>query len=185
MNMKITYKANYAGYLVVLRAIQMLLKDGTLNFTQLGAFICFVAEADFDSRHPYYTVITRDDAELANAWGCNSSTVTRKRKELIRKGLLSSEDGLTKVTNFSLFELQWVKTYAKLKPTILQVLFAKTLSESAKEMEKIAIMQANQPQNDAQSFNISSKGELTSFDGDKEYIDSILDNEIDEENNTD
>src|SRR3989344_4736658 len=131
--MKIKYKANFKGYIPVLRSLQLLLKNKTLTFAQLGAYICFVAQADFDNKHRNYTVVVRDDYELAKEWSCSPSTVHRQRKELISKGLLYEEDGLTRIKNFALFELGWVKSsFAKLPPALVKSFFAKTLEESAK-----------------------------------------------------
>lgn len=172
--MKIKYKTNFAGYFPLLRAILLLLKDNTLNFTQLGAYLCFVAQADFDRKHPYYTVIIRDDSELANEWGCSSSTVNRKRKELIKIGLLYENDGLTRIKNFSMFELEWLKTLAKVPPTITKTFYAKTLDEIAESFDTIAEMHSDPPQNDAQSSNVPSKRESSFFNSEDIDIDKVI-----------
>lgn len=194
-NMKLKYKTNFTGYLPILRGIQLLLKNNTLNFTQLGAYICFAAQADFDRRHTNYRVILRDDYELAKEWGCSPSTVNRRRKELIHKGLLKQEDGLTKISNFYMFEMEWVKIFAKLPLPTLQVLFTKTQEEVAKEEFVIAKMKEKQLQRDTQSFNTSSKGELrlsnqdisdsnSDIDRHDEYFDlEITENDFEEVNN--
>ena len=161
--MKIKYKANFKGYIPVLRSLQLLLKDKTLTFAQLGAYICFVAQADFDNKHRNYTVIVRDDYELAKEWACSPSTVHRQRKELRSKGLLyEDDDGLTRIKNFALFELSWVKTFTKFPPVLLKLFFAITLEESLKEAKNIANLQDDQVQKVPQSSSISSKGELSS-----------------------
>lgn len=158
--MKLKYKTNFVGYFPVLRAIQLLLKNQGVTFTELGAYICFVAQADFDKRHPNYRIILRDDSELAKEWGCSISTVNRRRNELISKGLLIKKDGVTKVANFYLFEMEWAKIFAKLPQSTLQTLFAKEQEEVAKEEFFVAEMQKKQVQKGTQSFNVSSKGEL-------------------------
>lgn len=159
--MKIKYKTNFKGFVPVLRSIQLLLQDGTLNFTQLGAYVCFVSQADFDSKHSYYTVLIRDDYELAKAWGCSPSTVNRRRNELIQKGLLYEIDGVTRVTNFSLFEYSMIKTYAKVEPQLLKTFFAITIDEVAKKIESVAKMVNTQPQNTPQSFSDPSKEDIS------------------------
>jgi hypothetical protein len=176
--MKIKFKANYSGYIPVLRAILYLLKDKTLNFTQLGAYIAFVMQADWYHKHQNYGLIIRDDYELAKEWGVSPSTVNRRRNELIEKGLLQvNADGITRVTNISIFELSMAKTYAKVTHPILQTFFAKTEDEVANEVQSIAEMLERQTQKGIQSSNISSKGELGSSNEDlKEYADNITEN---------
>lgn len=174
--MKIKYEANFNGYFPVLRAIQLLLKSKKLNFSLLGAYICFISQADFDPKHANYTVITRDDYELSKKWGRSPSTVNRKRRELIDKGLLYEKDGLTRVKNFSMFELSWVKIYAKYPPSILESLFSLLLEEVAKIIEDIAETPNNQPQNSTQSFMVPSKGGLSLSDEEMErQLKDILD----------
>lgn len=176
--MKIKHKTNFAGYFALLRGVQLLLKSNTLTFTELGVFICLVAQADFDSRHKYYQYIIRDDKEIATELGCNPSTINRHRKSLIQKGLLTEVDGLTKITNFHIFELEWAKVYAKFPSETLQSLFAKPHNIVAKEQTLIAKAQTKQDQKHTQSFNISSKGELGLSEEDIREINNIK--EIDE-----
>ena len=158
--MNIKYETNFVGYLPILRGIQLLLKNKTLNFTQLGAYICFVSQADFDKRHKLYGVILRDDRELAKELSCSPSTINRRRKELVKKGLLVELDGITKVTNFHMFELEWVKVFAKLPVSTLQTLFAKE-QDKVEEMDFfVAKMHDKQIQKGSQSSNFPFKGEL-------------------------
>lgn len=178
--MKIVHKANFKGYITILRSIQYLLKDKTINFTQLGAFISFAAQADWDSRHPHYSVIIRDDAELAREWGCSVTTVSRKRKELIKIGVLYEKDGLTRIKNFSMFELKWLKTLANVPPTITKTFYAMTLDEVAESVDSIAKMHQVPPQNDTQSSNGPSKGELSSSDEDVDVLNDYSDEESEE-----
>lgn len=181
--MKIKYKTNFAGYIPVLRSIQMLLKDHILTFTQLGAFICFVSQADFDHRHPNFTVIIRDDYQLAQEWGCSPSTVHRRRKELIDKGLLYENDGITRVTNFTLFQLDWVKSaFAKLPPAIVKSFYAKSIDEVAKDVDSIAQTLETLPQESPQSSNVPFKGNVGLSNS--EYIDNdLVSREIDKKKN--
>lgn len=170
--MKIKYKTNYKGYLSILRGVQYLLNQGIINISQLGYYICFVSQADFDNKHPTYGVILRDDEELATEWNCDSSTIYRHRKKLIEKGLLEEKNGLTLVTNFHAFELEWVKIFAKLPPATLQSLFVKSQEEIVKDPNVIAEMQRNQTRNSIQSSNVSSKGALALSE--KEWIDNTV-----------
>lgn len=158
MNLK--YAANFKGYFPILRGILLLLKNQTLTLTQLAAYIFFAAQADFDKGHKNYGIIIRDDETLAKAGGLSPTTVYRNRKQLIKKGLLTEIEGITKVTNFYMFELEWVRLFAKQELSTLQTLFTKPQEEVAKEEFFIAELQKKKLQNTTQSSSISSKGEL-------------------------
>ncbi|OGD92669.1 hypothetical protein A2697_02595 [Candidatus Curtissbacteria bacterium RIFCSPHIGHO2_01_FULL_41_44] len=176
--MKLKYKTNFSGFICLLRAIQLFLKDETLNFTQLGAYICFTAQVDFDPKHPNYKIILRDDNELAKEWGCSPSTVYRNRQYLISKGLLVEKDGNTQVPNFYIFELKLVQSIVKLPPALIQQFFTKTENEVAKMTSSIAELQENQDQNGIQSSSISSKSDLSSSE-DLRGSDAYLEGDID------
>lgn len=178
MKMKLRYDANFKGYFPILRGVQLLLKNQPLTFIQLGAYVCFVAQADFDRRHKNYGIIIRDDETLAKEWGYSSTTVYRNRKQLIKKGLLTEKDGLTRVTNFHMFDLEWVKLFAKQELTTLQTLFTKPQEEVAKEEFFIAELQKRKPQDTVQSSSISSKGELGLLQEEIVDIDEVM-NSID------
>jgi len=156
--MKIKHKTNYVGYFPILRGIQLLLKNGVLSFAELGAYICFASQVDFDNRHETYGAIIRDDCELAKGWSCDSSNVYRKRKGLIKKGLLYEKNGFTYVTNFYLFELKEAKYYAKLPIDVLQTFFEESQNNLVKEQNINAKLQKDSLQKDIQSSKISSKG---------------------------
>lgn len=136
--MKLKYRTNFSGYVCILRAVQLFLKDKTLNFTQLGAYLCFITQVDFDSRHPYYRVILRDDDELATEWGCSPTTVFRNRKYLISKGLLIEKEGHTEIPNFYVFELKLAQSLAKLPATFIKTFFTKTEDEITEFASSIA-----------------------------------------------
>lgn len=162
--MRIHYETNFAGYFTVLRAIQYLLKNKTLNLTQLGAYFCFVAQADYDSRHKLYGVITRDDEEIATKLGLDKTTIYHHRKQLIEKGLLVEENGLTKVPNFYIFEHKWVKGLVKAPVRYLQHLIENPQRVIENLQELIEKIQQAQLQNKPQSSSVSSKSNLSSFD---------------------
>ena len=73
-------------------------------------------QADFDSKHRYYSVILREDEKLASAANVNTTTIYRHRKELIRAGLLFEEGKNTRITNFRMFEFEVVRRLVKLSP---------------------------------------------------------------------
>ncbi len=172
--MKIHYKTNFIGYIFVLRGVLLLLRENDFGFTQLGAYIAFVMQADFDKRHPNYRIVIRDDQELARTWGCSPSTVHRQRKELIKLGLLEEKDGITSVTNYHLFDKEYVRIFAKLPESTLRELFATSHKDIEKKEYFIAEMQRRQPQKTDQSSNFPSKGELGLSDEDISYINDSL-----------
>ena len=163
--MKIEYKTNFSGYLHMLRAVQLLIKDKTLNFTQFGVYVCLVAQADFDKRHKRtYGVIIRDDKEIAKELNCDYTTIHKHRKRLIKKGLLVEKDGLTSVPNFYLFEhpLVWKLVKYEFPVAKLQYLFAHPQVSIEIVQSIIAKLQKKQPQDTTNSSNLSSKGNLGS-----------------------
>src|SRR3989344_6795384 len=93
ISMKVTFTVNYSGYIPILRSILLLVKAKKITLPQLGLYICFVMQADFDVRHERYGTILRDDRQLAKEFGLNPTTVFRWRKEFIRAGLLTEENG--------------------------------------------------------------------------------------------
>lgn len=165
--MKINYKTNFSGYIHMLRASQLLLKDKTLSFTEFGAYICFVAQADFEKRHKKtYGVIIRDDIEIAKELNFNETTIYKHRKSLIKKGLLIEENGLTIVPNLYLFEHPYVWKLAKLKYPVEQLhyLFANPHIKIEIVQDIIAKLQEKQPQKTTNSSSLSSKSNLSSFE---------------------
>ena len=159
--MKVDYKTNFAGYLTILRAVQFLLKSKTLSFAQLGAYICFIAQADYDPRHRLYGVITRDDEEIAKALGFDRSTIYLQRKALVKKGLLIEENGYTKIPNFYIFEHKWVKGLAKAPTRLLQRLIEDPQKEIEDLQKFVEQIQQARLQKQGQSFRFSSKGDLS------------------------
>ena len=134
-------KTNYVGYLPVLRAVLMLLRDGFLSIGELGAYLAFVTQADYDKKHRNYGAIIRDDKELAKEWGCDPATIFRKRKKLIEKGLLFEEGGFTKVTGIRAFEANYAKLLAKIPANNLQTIFTKRQDEIDEMQDILTKMQ--------------------------------------------
>lgn len=144
--MKIGYKTNFNGYISMLRAIQLLIKNKMLNFTELGIYICLIFQADYERRHKRtYGIITRDDKEIANELHYDYSTIYRHRKNLIRKGLLiETPEGYTKVPNFYLFELKYAQLLAKVSASHLHELFAEPKGNLEDLQELVARLQENE-----------------------------------------
>ena len=113
---QVTYPMNYSGYIPVLRSVLLLVNNGIIPLSLLGSYIYFVMQADFDSKHRYYSVILREDEKLASAANVNTTTIYRHRKELIRAGLLFEEGKNTRITNFRMFEFEVVRRLVKLSP---------------------------------------------------------------------
>lgn len=135
--MKIKRKPNLKGYITVHRSIQQLLPDKKLNFTTLGAYIAFVLQADWDSRHNNYTCLTKNDAEVASEWGVDSATVWRQRKRLTQMGLLAvRKDGLTHIKHFKFFEHEYNKIAAPVAISPLQENTAE-VQENIEDMQDI------------------------------------------------
>lgn len=133
--MKIEYKTTYGGYLTILRSIQKLLGSKTLNFSSLGAYICFVMQADWDKRHPLtYGAITRSDKELSIAFGCDPSTINRQRKGLVRSGLLEISNNITYIKNLEIFEIGNIKAVLQKKCVNTHEFFLKSQSFVAKKL---------------------------------------------------
>lgn len=174
--MKIEHKTNFTGYFPILRAILYLVKNKTLNFTDLGAFICLVSQADYDSRHKLYGVISREDKEIAAELGLDKTTIYLNRRKLIKKGLLVEENGFTKVPNFYIFEHKWVKGLAKARARFLQHLIENPQREIEDLPELIEKIQQAQLQNKPQSSSVSSKSNLSSSNNylDLDEIDKFL-----------
>lgn len=142
--MNVKFDINYSGYIPILRGILLLLKTRTISVTQLGFYIFFVMQADFDPKHRYYRTIIRDDKQLAKISGVASTTIYRRRKELIEVGLLVEVDGVTKISNFELFELEWVKKNVKSPIPNLEELFVTPQQEYVENENYIANLQDEQ-----------------------------------------
>lgn len=173
ISMKVIFSINYSGYISILRSVLLLVKANILTLTQLGPYICFVMQADFDVRHGRYRVILRDDKQLADEFGVDPTTIYRYRKAFIKAGLLIEENGLTRVTNYYMFELNKVNKLAKLPIPRLQELFVKPQENFADIEQLIANSQTIQPAIAMQSFSVPSKGESLSSEfteGDKVWI---------------
>jgi len=162
--MKINVKAKpYKGYIFFPRVIMLsFISNNKLEFGILGDFIAFATECDWDKRHPTYGCLTKPDEYLARRWGCDLSTVWRKKKNLKKAGFLREADnGLLRLHFIEWFEAPIAKELAKQEFADSQELIAKTHEIIASSQSKIADMQEAQGDNDPQSFNVSSKEDLS------------------------
>lgn len=162
--MKISFPINYSGYIPFLRSILFLVKADIISLPQLGFYICFVMQADFDRRHPHYRTILRDDKQLAKEFDLDPTTIYRYRKAFVKAGLLVEERGQTRVPNYFMFELDKVNKLARLPISTLQDLFVKPQEDFAEVELSIANMQNNQPEKAIQSSSFPSKDDSLSAD---------------------
>lgn len=168
----------YKGYVVLLRAILLLLLRDKPSFSGLGAFIAIVIECDWDSKHATYGCLTKSDLELALRWNCDVTTIWRHKKRLLQMGLLIKNGESIKVKDFAMFDLAVAKKLAKIPFANMQDLIAKVQEPIAQLQEKIANLQSSQDQNQPQSSNVSSKSDL-SLSKEDSYNTSITDEELD------
>lgn len=151
----------YKGYIVIPRGIILPFLGKPLHLPEFGIFIAIVIECDWDRRHSTYGCLTKSDSELAIRWGCNVSTMWRYKKRLLKMGLLVRQDKLIRVRYFEWFEAPFVKQLAKIPIATMQELIAKSQELIADMQGNIADVQNSQDQNKPQSFNVSSKGNLS------------------------
>lgn len=114
MSIRSHHPINYSGYVPLLRRVLLLVKANIISLSELGTYLYFVMQADFDKRHSKYRVILRDDEQLASEIGVSSTTIYRHRKKLIKVGLLQEDGWYTKITNYRIFELETVKRIARI-----------------------------------------------------------------------
>lgn len=186
--MNINVKAKpYKGFFCFSRPMLLLFQpqNKVLDFGALGSYIALVSEADWDWKHSTYGCITKSDEDLARKWGCDSSTIWRKKNQLKELGILEKrEDGLYRIKHIELLELHTAMKMSKLEIADSQDLIAKTQELIAESQKDIADMQEGRGQNDAQSSDVSSKGDLSYFQGNPRVPEEELDRlskEIDEE----
>lgn len=141
--MKRIYKPNYKGYLTLPRAFLYLLQNNYLTPTEFTYFLIFLSQADFDKRHgDLYTVILRDDEQIAKIINTHISTISRMKKKLIKKLILQKyKNGYIKVNLLPLFDKNNAHIFARLNSTQLQSLFAFQLENASHLQNKIAEMQ--------------------------------------------
>ncbi|KKR13386.1 hypothetical protein A2865_03010 [Candidatus Woesebacteria bacterium RIFCSPHIGHO2_01_FULL_39_17] len=187
MNINVKTRKPYKGFFCFSRVMLLLFQTGNnvLDFGALGSYIALVGEADWDRRHSTYGCITRSDEDLARKWNCDPSTVWRKKNQLKELGVLvKRDDGFYRVKHIELLELPTAMKLSKLVIADSQDLIAKTQELIAESQKNIADMQEGQGQNSTQSFNVSSKDNLSYFQESPRVPEEELDRiskEIDED----
>lgn len=165
--MNIKKEPSLKGYLVLVRSIFTLISNKQLSFTQLGAYLYFVSQADWSRQTGHmYSCILRDDEKMANLLQVSQSTIWRQKKALVKKGFLFEREGLTWITNMSLFDISIVKSVIKANLANTHEYFANTEEELAKKLLDIAETQKGQVQKDGQNSKFPFKSRLDVFNED-------------------
>jgi len=165
MNLK--KETSLKGYLVLMRNAFNLISNKQLTFTQFGAYLYFVSQADWSKQTGHkYSCIIRDDETMAGLLKVSQSTIWRQRTALVKRGMLVEREGLTWVKNMSLFEINTVKAVIKSQLANTHEYFAKTEEELAKKLFNNAETQEDQPQNNRQSSEFPYKSRLDVFNED-------------------
>jgi len=152
----------HKGYLLLLRAVILLFKDKTgLDFSLLGTYICFAAEADWDYRHKKYKYIEATDKELASKWSCSTTTVWRKRKKLEKIKLIEKgRRNMPIIVNMELFNESVARDLSGTPFSNKEDFISTSQLAIAKFHKKIAELKGKQGQKRAQSFRYPFKGNL-------------------------
>ncbi|OGD98593.1 hypothetical protein A3H87_01495 [Candidatus Curtissbacteria bacterium RIFCSPLOWO2_02_FULL_42_37] len=160
-------KPNFRGFFVFHRTDKELIKQG--GSALLGAYYAFVSEADWDKRHSEtYGRILKTDAEIAEGWGCDSTTVARYRKKLIEYGLLEIDDnGYLRVKNFERFEIPVAYKLAKYNQQNQQVESVKLQEILTNMPVKNARLQKNYGYISSKDFGGTLRGNLGGDLGDE------------------
>lgn len=139
--MKRIYKPNYKGFLILPRAIQFFFQNTALRPSDLGYFISFITQLDFDPRHELYTVLLRDDSQLATMWNVHQTTVSRQKKDLIEKGFLQQDQrGYLTSNLLPLFLSKNSSILASLSETQMKAIFTNHQESPEELVNKIAKM---------------------------------------------
>lgn len=163
--MKIEYKTDFEGFIPILRAALLLIKEKNLSFAQFGAYIMFTSQANYNKRNKYYGYIIRSDKEIGRALDYDSTAIYKLKIALIKKGLFQNKDGLTYIPNFYLFKSPWPSKLAKIPSSFLQDLFVNPQEEVEGLQGAIAKLQESKLDKTSR-FKVSSKFNLSSSNGD-------------------
>lgn len=102
--MKVNIPINLNGRVAVPRSVISLIDKQNLSVSDFGWYLLFVTQTDFGSKYKTYGVITKGDITIAEFIGTDPSTVNKKRKRLIKLGLLKEIDRNTLISNFDLYD---------------------------------------------------------------------------------
>lgn len=110
--MKINYDVTLNGFICIPRSIiPGLVKE--LGLSGLTKYLILVTQADFDPKHKNYSKIIRDDKEIGTKFGTSASTFYKSRKVLTKKGLLISEEGVSRVPSMEAFNSKMLISLTK------------------------------------------------------------------------
>lgn len=149
----------------------LLIASNELTILEFSFLIILLTQVDYDSRHTdTYTVILRDDDQIAKLLNISSSAVYRHKRELIRKGFLQKgKNGYIKINLLPLFLSKNAPKIANLNESQLKELFAKFHGVPQELEEKIANMQfavlkhKDRTSHSKYKSTFSSKEDLDSF----------------------
>ena len=153
----------YKGYVYFIRAIMLLFQNNkALDFDGLGTFVAFAIECDWDPRHSTYGHLKKSFDYLARKWNCDNSTVYRKKDKLISLDLIEKTDqNMYRVKYFEWFNPRMSNKLANMEFADSQDLIANTQKLVANVQDKVANVQTVQDQYNPQSFNVSSKDNIS------------------------
>ncbi len=154
-------KVNYHGYLVLPRQAKLLEKD--LGYALFGFYITLIMEAVWDRSNLQFSYITKSHSSLAVIMNCNQSTVSRQLKNLEKKKYLIRYKDSIHLAYFPLFLKDVAKKMHSMNYANLHELYADIHRINAELQEDYAALHSTRGQIGYQSFNISSKVNLSSF----------------------
>lgn len=134
--MRIKHEPTISGWFPLMRVLFKLL-NSNLTVTELGYYLLFVSQANFDTRHKHYTAILRDPDYIAKEFALSTSTVSRQRRNLQNKGLIKECKGTFYIRNMELFKTSDVQSLVKSNPDYLKI--ADLLSKMEDNIAKIVL----------------------------------------------
>lgn len=140
--MKRRYPPNYKGFLYLHRAVLFLYKTYKVTASEFAYFLTFLLQSDYDKRHTEtYSLILRDDDQIAEIMQVNPSTVNRQKKKLLRKGLIQKIRGNYCINSVVLFTKDTRHLQTQVDIAKLQIIYSLMHLSSTELVDKVAIMQ--------------------------------------------
>lgn len=143
-----------------------------MDFSDYGFLIFIVQEADW-YRRSSFGHIAKTDIELAIDSGHHPSTINRRKRALLKYGLIEIVDGLIKIKDFEKFTLQVASKLSKRDVANLHEDTAQTQSAIAEMQPVIADSQLNRHENN-DPFSVPSNDNLSSSNNGKYTNDEII-----------
>lgn len=106
-------KTQNSGYIALLRGTTELVVNKKLNYSEYGFYVLLVMLCHWDIHKPVFGCITKSPIELAEALGCDRTTVDRKIEKLLKVGLIEWFEDNLRVNNYVEFTLAGAKKAAK------------------------------------------------------------------------